>query len=120
MLQTKKSRSRIALPNQYHVKKGDTVIVVAGKDKGKTGTVKRVFRSKGKVLVEGINIVKKAVRPNPMLGQRGGIIEMEASMPVCKVMLYDSKNNKATRVRIETVNGKRIRVAKKTGEQFDV
>lgn len=96
------------------------VMVIAGKDKGKTGTVKMVFRNKGKVLVEGLNIVKKAVRPNPMLGQQGGIIEMEAPLNVSKVMLFDTKNNKPSRVKVEMVNGKRVRVAKKTGEHFDV
>jgi len=121
MLQPRKSsKGRIALPASYHVKKGDTVMVIAGKDKGKSGIVKRIFRNKGKVLVEGLNIVKKAVRPNPMLGQRGGIVEMEAPMPVSKVMLLDTKNNQPSRARTEMVNGKRIRVAKKTGEQFDL
>ncbi len=120
MLKAKSSRKRIALPLHYHVKKGDTVMVIAGKDKGKIGTVKRVFRSKGKVLVEGLNIVKKAVRPNPMLGERGGIIEMEAPLNVSKVMLYDTKNNQPSRAKVEIVNGKSVRVSKKTGEHFDV
>lgn len=120
MLRAKSSKKRIALPLHYNVKKGDTVMVIAGKDKGKTGTIKRIFRSKGKVLVEGVNIIKKAVRPNPMLGQRGGIVEMEAPLYVSKVMLYDTKNNQASRVKVELVDGKRVRVAKKTGEQFDV
>ncbi len=120
MLRAKSSRKRVTLPQHYHVKKGDTVMVIAGKDKGKTGTVKRVFRTKGKVLVEGINMVKKAVRPNPMLGQRGGIIDMEAPLTVSNVMLYDSKAGKASRVKVETVDGKHVRVSKKTGEQFDV
>lgn len=120
MLRAKSSKKRIALPLHYSVKKGDTIMVIAGKDKGKTGTIKRVFRNKGKVLVEGVNIVKKAVRPNPMLGERGGIVEMEAPLYVSKVMLYDTKNNQASRVKVELVDGKRIRIAKKTGEQFDV
>lgn len=116
----KSSKKRIELPRHFHVKKGDTVMVIAGKDKGKTGTVKMVFRNKGKVLVEGLNIVKKATRPNPMIGQQGGIIEMEAPLNVSKVMLFDTKNNKPSRVKMETVNDKRVRVAKKTGEHFDV
>lgn len=120
MLKAKSSRKRIALPLHYHVKKGDMVMVIAGKDKGKTGTVKRVFRSKGKVLVEGLNIVKKAVRPNPMLGERGGIVEMEAPLNVSKVMLYDTKNNQPSRAKVVIVNGKSVRVSKKTGEHFDV
>jgi large subunit ribosomal protein L24 len=120
MLRAKSSKKRVELPLHYHVKKGDTVMIIAGKDKGKTGTVKRVFRSKGKVLVEGLNIVKKAVRPNPMLGQRGGIIEMEAPLNVSKVMLYDTKNNKPSRAKVEVVNGKNVRISKKTDEHFDV
>lgn len=119
MLRAKSSKKHIVLPLHYSVKKGDTVMVIAGKDKGKTGTIKRVFRSKGKVLVEGVNIVKKAVKPNPMLGQRGGIVEMEAPLYVSKVMLYDTKNNKASRAKVEILDGKRVRIAKKTGEQFD-
>lgn len=121
MLNTRsKSSTKRPVPQHFHVKKGDTVLVTAGKDKGKTGTVKRVFRSKGTVLVEGLNLVKKAVRPNPYAGQRGGILEVEAPLFVSKVMLYDAKNNKASRAKIEMVNGKRVRVAKKTGEHFDV
>jgi large subunit ribosomal protein L24 len=121
MLSAKSSKKKRAeLPRHYHVKKGDTVMVIAGKDKGKTGTVKRVFRSKGKVLVEGLNIVKKAVRPNPMLGQQGGIVEMEAPLYVSKVMLYDTKNNKPSRAKVEVVGEKKVRVAKKTNEHFDV
>lgn len=114
---------KAALPNKYHVKKGDTVMIIAGKDKGKTGTVKRVLRSQGRVLIDGLNLIKKAVRPQPMLGQRGGIIEMEAPIQVSNVMVYDLKANKATRVRresIQTPKGeKRVRVAVKTKAQLD-
>jgi large subunit ribosomal protein L24 len=109
-----------SLPLHYHVKRGDMVMVIAGKDKGKVGTVKRVLRSRGKVLVEGINIVKKAVRPNPQLGQEGGLIEMEAPLYVCKVMLYDVKNSQPSRAKSIDVEGKgKIRVSKKSGEHFD-
>src|SRR5271157_5980152 len=104
MQAAKKSRKKIELPRHYHVKKGDTVVVIAGKDKGKTGTVTLVLRNKGKVVVEGLNLMKKAVKPNPMLGQSGGLIEMEAPLPVCKVMLFDTKNNKASRVKVTQVN----------------
>lgn len=120
MLKSKRStKKRLTLPSSYRIKKGDVVLVLSGKDNGKTGTVKRVFRDKGKVLVEGLNLVKKAVRPNPMLGQRGGIVEMEAPLYISKVMLYDTKNNQPGRVKIELVNDKRVRVSKKTGEHFD-
>lgn len=120
MLKAKSSKKRIELPLHYHVKKGDMVMVIAGKDKGKTGTITRVFRSKGKVLVEGLNIIKKAVKPNPASGQRGGIIEMEAPLFVSKVMLYDPKNNQPSRAKVVMTEDKAVRVSKKTGEHFDL
>lgn len=120
MLKAKSSKKRVSLPLHYHVKKGDMVMVIAGKDKGKTGTIKRVFRTKGKVLVEGLNIVKKAVRPNPTQGVQGGIVEMEAPLFVSKVMLFDTKNSKPSRATVQNIGEKRVRVAKKTGEHFDV
>ena len=94
-------------------------MVVAGKDKGKTGTVKKVHVNRGRVVVEGLNMVKKAVRPNPMIGLRGGLVEMEAPIAVSNVMVYDAKNSKPTRVKREVINEKRVRVAIKSGEQFD-
>ena len=121
----KKSKRTVDVPKRYHVKKGDTVMVIAGRqqDKGKTGVVKRVLHDQGKVIVEGLNIMKKAVRPNPMLGQRGGIIEMEAPIPVSKVMVYDAKAGKPTRVKRQTIEAdgrtKRVRVSVKSGEQLD-
>ncbi len=120
MLRAKTSHKKAALPRRFHVKKGDTVILLAGKDKGKTGVIKHVLRSKGKVIVEGLNLVKKAVRPNPMLGQDGGLIQMEAAIFVSNVMLYDTKNSKPSRAKIVVVDGKPVRVSKKTGEHFDV
>jgi large subunit ribosomal protein L24 len=119
MLKAKSSKKRVDLPQHYHVKTGDTVMVIAGKDRGKTGTIKRVFRNKGSVIVEGLNKIKKAVRPNPMVGQSGGIIEMEAPLNVSKVMLYDLKNNQPSRAKIQRIEGKPVRVAKKSGEHFD-
>jgi large subunit ribosomal protein L24 len=120
MLKAKSSKKRLSLPLHFHVKKGDTVVIIAGKDKGKTGTVKRVFRQKGKVLIEGLNMVKKAVRPNPMAGTPGGIVEIEAPINISNVMLFDTKNNKGSRAKIQRIGEKNIRVAKKTGEQFDI
>lgn len=108
-----------------HVKKGDTVMVITGKDKGKTGIVRRLLLDKNKVLVEGLNMVKKAVKPNPMAGQRGGIIEMEAPIQLSNVMLYDLKTSQPTRTRRETIQGadgkgsRRVRVSVKTGEHMD-
>ena len=110
-----------SVPDSYHIKKGDTVMVIAGKDSGKTGIVKVVQRKTGKAIVEGLNLVKKAVRPNPMLGDRGGIVAREAPIYVSKLMVYDLKSNKATRTRMEsTKDGRKVRVGVKTKEQIDV
>ncbi|MCA1057132.1 50S ribosomal protein L24 [Rossellomorea aquimaris] len=101
-----------------HVKKGDKVVVITGKDKGKTGTVLAAFPKKDRVLVEGINVVKKHAKPSQMNPQ-GGIISQEASIHVSNVMLLDPKSNEATRVGYKTDNGKKVRVAKKSGEVLD-
>ena len=114
------ARKKLALPQKFHVKRGDTVMVIAGKDKGKTGTIRTVNRQTGRVIVEGLNLVKKAVKANPFVGSRGGHVEVEAPLNVSNVMVYDAKNSKATRVRRETVDGKRVRVAVGSGERVDV
>jgi len=119
---TKKTALK-SVPKKLHVKRGDTVMVISGKDKGKTGTVKRVFNDRGKVLVEGLNIMKKAVKPNPMAGQKGGLVEMEAPIPASKVMVYDVKAGKPTRIKKQTITAagktKTVRVSKVSGEQLD-
>ncbi|WIF95582.1 50S ribosomal protein L24 [Caminicella sporogenes] len=102
-----------------HVKKGDTVVVIAGKDKGKIGKVLQVFPKKERVIVEGVNMVKKHQKPTPKV-QQAGIIEMEAPIHVSNVMLYDSKAKKGVRIRYKTLeNGKKVRVSAKTGEVLD-
>ncbi len=96
-------------------------MVISGKEKGKTGTIRRVFNDRGKILIEGLNMIKKATRPNPMLGQRGGIIEMEAPLPASKVMLYCIQCSKPTRIQHVTLaSGKKTRVCKHCEAQFDV
>jgi large subunit ribosomal protein L24 len=111
---------------KFRIHKGDTVLVLSGKDKGKTGVVRTVLTRSGKVIVDGINMMKKAVKPNPSAGITGGIVEMEASMPICKVMVMDLKTNKPTRIRkvlqqdAVTGKSKRIRVAAKSGEPLDL
>jgi len=100
------------------IKKGDTVVVITGKDKGKIGKVLQVLPKKERVIVEGVNIVKKHQRPSPKL-QQGGIIEKEAPIHVSNVMLYDSKAKSGTRVRYKIENGKKVRVSVKTGEVID-
>lgn len=97
------------------VKANDTVIVIAGKDKGKQGRVKQALPKADKVVVEGVNIVKKHQRPTQMNPQ-GGIIEVEAPIHVSNVQIVDPKTGEATRVGYQEQDGKRVRVAKKSGE----
>lgn len=101
-----------------NVKKGDLVEVLSGKDKGARGTVLRALPAEGKVVVEGVALVKKAQRPTPA-NQQGGIITKEAAIDVSNVMLVCPSCDKATRVG-HAVNdeGKKVRVCKKCGAQF--
>ena len=96
------------------IKKDDIVIVIAGKDKDKTGKVLSV--KDGKVIVEGVNVVKKHTKPNQM-NQNGGIVEKEAAIDASNVMLL--VDGKATRVGFEVKDGKKVRVAKATGKVID-
>jgi len=99
------------------LKTGDEVIVVAGKDKNKTGKITKILN--GKVIVEGINIVKKHVKPNNN-NEAGGIIEVENPIDASNVMLIDPKTKKPTRVGIQVdKNGKKVRVSKKSNEKID-
>lgn len=102
-----------------HVKKGDTVFVITGKDKGKKGRVIAAYPKKNKVLVEGINMVKKHAKPT-QANPQGGIINQEAPIHVSNVMLVDPKTGEPTRVGYKILeNGKKIRIAKKSGEPID-
>ena len=101
-----------------HVKKGDKVMVISGKDKGKTGVILSAFPKKDRVLVEGVNIVKKHSKPSQMNPQ-GGIISQEAPIHVSNVMPLDPKTGEPTRVGLKEVDGKKVRIAKKSGEVLD-
>ena len=107
-------------PHNLHVKTGDKVVVVAGKDRGKVGNVKEVISSVNKVVVEGANMITKAVKANPMAGVQGGLVKMEAPMDSSKVMLYCPACEKATRIKHDISGDKKVRVCKKCGEQIDV
>ena len=96
------------------IRKDDMVVVIAGKDKDKTGKVLSV--KEGKVIVEGVNVVKKHTKPNQM-NQNGGIVEKEAAIDVSNVMLL--VDGKATRVGFEVKDGKKVRVAKATGKVIE-
>ena len=102
---------------KLHIKKGDTVYVNAGNDKGKTGKVLTVIPAKDRVIVEGVNVVSKHTKPNAKQPQ-GGIIKQEAGIHVSNVQLIDPAQNKPTRVGYTFVDGKKIRYAKKSGEEI--
>jgi large subunit ribosomal protein L24 len=101
-----------------HVKKGDKVVVISGKDKGKQGTILEAYPKKDRVLVEGVNIVKKHSKPS-QVNPQGGIISREAAIHVSNVMPLDPKSGKPTRVGYKIENGKKVRVAKISGETLD-
>jgi large subunit ribosomal protein L24 len=103
------------------IRSNDEVIVISGKDRGKRGKVLRVDLKKEKVYVEGLNIVKRHQRPQQTAGGQtaGGVIEREGPIHLSNVMVIDPKDNKPTRVGIEVVDGKRLRVAKRSGQRLD-
>ena len=98
-------------------KKGDTVVVIAGKDKGKKGTVTKVFTKANRVLVEGVNVITKHQKPTAMNPQ-GGIINKEAPIHISNVMPVDPETGKGTRVRFEVKDGKKVRVSVKSGKEI--
>lgn len=103
------------------IKKGDEVIVIAGKDKGKKGTILSVVNEDEKLLVEGINLVKKHVKANPQTGERGGIISKPMPIHRSNVMVYDASKQQGTRVGIRTLqDGKRVRYSKSSDQLIDV
>jgi len=105
---------------KVQVKAGDRVMVISGKDKGKTGSVKKVLTSSHKIIVEGINMMTKAQRPNPMLGIQGGLNKMEAPLEASNVMIVCPSCEKPTRIK-HSVEGKdKVRVCKKCGEKLDI
>ena len=100
------------------IKKGDQVIVTAGKDKGKKGDVVRVLGDK--VVVSNINIIKRHTKPNPQAGQPGGVIEREASIHISNVMLFNPASGKGERIGIkELEDGRKLRVFRSSGEALD-
>ncbi len=102
---------------KLHIRKNDTVIVLAGEDKGKTGKVLQVLKEKNRALVEGVNMVSKSTKPSAKNPQ-GGIVKQEAPIHVSNLSLIDPKSGKATRVAIKHEGKNVIRVAKKSGEEI--
>jgi len=100
------------------IKKGDTVIVTAGRDKGKQGEVLQVLPKDGRLFVQGVNMVKRHTKPSQT--NAGGIVDKEASIDVSNVAIIDPKDGGATRVGFKTLeDGKKVRFAKKSGEAID-
>ena len=104
--------------NKMKIRKGDTVVVIAGKDRGKQGSVLRAIPADWRVIVEGVNVVKRHTRPSA--GQPGGIVEKEAAIHISNVALVDPKSGKPTRVgRKRLEDGRNVRYAKASGEIID-
>ena len=100
------------------LKSDDDVIVIAGKDKGKRGTVRRLLDS-DRVIVSGVNMVKKHTKPNPQAGVSGGIVEREAPIQISNVAIYNSEAGRADRVGYKVEDGKKVRIYKSDGSAID-
>ena len=104
--------------SKLHTKKNDTVVVLAGQDKGKTGKVLKVLVDENRALVEGVNMVSKSTKPSAKNPQ-GGIVKQEAPIHISNLSLVDPKSGKPTRVGIKVAeDGKKVRIAKKSGEEI--
>ena len=104
--------------SKLHIKKNDTVVVLAGQDKGKTGKVLKVLVDENRALVEGVNMVSKSTKPSAKNPQ-GGIVKQEAPIHISNLSLVDPKSGKPTRVGIMVAeDGKKVRIAKKSGEEI--
>jgi len=102
------------------IKRDDEVIVLTGKDKGKRGTVRTVLDD-NRVVVSGVNMIKKRTKPNPQMGVTGGIVEKEAPIQVSNIAIFNPATSKADRVGYQVMDGgKKVRVYKSSGEQIDV
>lgn len=97
------------------IRKGDEIIVITGKDKGKISAVASIVDDK-KIIVAGVSTVKKCVRPNPMKGVTGGIVDKDMPIDISNVAIYNSETKKADRVGFKEENGKKVRVFKSTGK----
>jgi large subunit ribosomal protein L24 len=102
------------------VRKNDEVLVISGRDSGKRGRVLRVLPEKARVLVEGVNVIKRHTKPNPQKNVKGGIVEREAPIHASNVMLVDPDTSKRTRVGHRTLeDGRRVRVSRRSGGVID-
>ena len=104
---------------KIRLRKGDFVEVLTGKDRKKRGKILEVNRATGRVIVQGVSMMKRHTRPNPQRNIKGGIAEREGSVHASNVMVVSSENNKRSRIGSKVVDGSRVRVAIKTGEVLD-
>ncbi|MEM7098508.1 MAG: 50S ribosomal protein L24 [Pseudomonadota bacterium] len=100
------------------IKKEDEVVVIAGRDKGKRGEVLTVLKD-GRLLVSGVNMVKKHKRANPNVGERGGIVDQEAPIQASNVAIWNTEDDRADRVGFKTEDGKKIRIFKSNGKAIE-
>jgi large subunit ribosomal protein L24 len=107
------------MASRLRIRSDDQVLVISGKDRGKTGRVLRVEPKKDRVYVEGLNIVKRHQRPRPGSTDPGGVVEKEGPIHISNVMLLDPSDSKPTKVGVVREDGKRYRVSKVTGERID-
>jgi len=113
------AHAKAKIKAKIHVKKGDTVLVITGKNAGKKGKVVEVLPKDNRLVVEGVNVVKRHTKPSQQMPQ-GGIVEKEAPIAVSNVMIFCSKCNSPRRINKEILaNGKKVRVCNKCGEAFD-
>jgi large subunit ribosomal protein L24 len=105
---------------RIRIRKNDTVQVIAGKDAGKRGKVLKVLREKGRVIVQGVNFIKRHTRPNPQRNIKGGVAEREAAIHVSNVMVVAGEDDRRTRIGSKTLtDGKKVRISRRTGEVLD-
>lgn len=118
-VRTKHKKMKTRFKPKFNIKKGDKVVVIAGDDKDleKARTVKKVLVDKGRVIVEGVNIVTKHTKPSAQ-NTKGGIVKMEAPIHISNVMLYDAKEKSGTKVKREREDGKAVRISKLSGERI--
>ena len=105
---------------RIRIRKNDTVVIIAGKDAGKRGKVLKVLREKGRVIVQGVNFIKRHTRPNPQRNIKGGVAEREAAIHVSNVMVVAGEDDRRTRIGSKTLSdGKKVRISRRTGEVLD-
>jgi large subunit ribosomal protein L24 len=105
---------------KIRIRKNDLVQVIAGKDAGKRGKVLKVLRDKGRVVVQGVNFIKRHTRPNPQRNIKGGVAEREAALHVSNVMVVAGEDDRRTRIGSKALSdGKKVRISRRTGEVLD-